>query len=116
MALLCVLLVTWWDRTPPWRRRLAARALTLFGISYPSHLGDDMLDTALTGQYGDLTFVLWPFVPTPHYSTSSVFPIVRVYYAYQQSMRSSHLVLLGAAGLLFCLLQLRTALSTGRYS
>ncbi len=64
IAVPVVVLVHWWTR-----RRTRAALGTAFGLGYGSHLVGDALHPVVTGAWGDLTFLLWPVLPSPAYET-----------------------------------------------
>jgi hypothetical protein len=56
----------WWLAVRADRRPLGV----VFAVGYLSHLAGDALYPALNGNFGDLTFLLWPLLSLPEYEVS----------------------------------------------
>jgi hypothetical protein len=54
-------------RTTGWRARASVAGV----IGYATHLGADSLWNLLAGEFGELSFLLWPALPIPEYDTTS---------------------------------------------
>ncbi|MFB6130395.1 MAG: metal-dependent hydrolase [Salinigranum sp.] len=53
------------------RRRRATRVGVGFGLGYVSHLVGDSVWSVAAGDYGALSFLLWPALPLPGYDTET---------------------------------------------
>jgi membrane-bound metal-dependent hydrolase YbcI (DUF457 family) len=80
-----------------------------FGFGHLSHVVGDVVvvDFSDPKEVGDLTYLLWPLLPAPEYTSDSIPPWVRIVRYYRSPELTPELVLLPVALLTFVLVELR---------
>jgi membrane-bound metal-dependent hydrolase YbcI (DUF457 family) len=89
-------------------RRYGRPNLTIpFAFGYLSHLLGDVVVPLMAGRIGELTFLLWPVLPSPEYGADNVPPWIRIVRFYASPEFSPELLLVPVAFATFVLVELR---------
>jgi membrane-bound metal-dependent hydrolase YbcI (DUF457 family) len=80
---------------------------TAFAFGHLAHLLGDVVNPVIAGRTGELTFLLWPVLPTPEYGADDVPPWIRIVRFYASPELGPELFLVPVAFVTFVVIEFR---------